>query len=322
MAVTGPWTTVIVPTVGRSPWLADCLESLRRSGGDSMEIFLVAQGMAALKASDEVAKLADRTFYLYDSIGFAAANNHAFEAASGEFVALVNDDVVVHPDWYPLLIEALDQNKDVAAVQGVNLQMTNNDIIDGCGIVWNNFWQAIQLGHGSPREAAPKDTTEVFGVSATAALYRRKHLIQVDLAPAGSAPRIFDEKFYSYYEDVDLACRLQGIGSKALVVPAAIAEHAGSTSGIDISLGTHRLIYCNRYLALARFLGNRFFSQLPRIWRRDFIDTLQAIRRTDASRAAAILAGCLRAAIYLPGFLHSGRPALSIDEIRSFMIDR
>jgi GT2 family glycosyltransferase len=291
---------------------------LRDSGGDSLEIYLVAQGMTALKAVEEAAKLANRTFYLYDAIGFAAANNHAFKAAKTEFIATVNDDVVVEKNWYPALVEALDVSPEIAAVQGVNLRLGEKETLDGCGIAWNRAWQALQIGFGEPHTIAPRKPVEIFGVSATAALYRRQVLAKVDLAPAGQSPIVFDENLYSYYEDVDLACRLRGAGYRAQLVPGARAEHAGSASSRELSLGAHQLIYGNRYLVLARFLGREFRRQFPRIWLRDMVDLGGALRRTDPGLAMAIFGGWARAALRLRRYVHSGAPVMPLEGVKRF----
>src|SRR5262249_20868677 len=135
---------------------------------------------------------------------------------------------------------------------GVNLVLDESGRVDGWGLGWNRALQAVQLGHG---EAAPPLTApmrEVFGVSATAARYRREALAAVAL-PGG---QVFDERLGSYYEDADLACRLRAAGWTALSVPAARARHAGSmTSGIAgtgsaLARARWANVYGNRYLVV------------------------------------------------------------------------
>ncbi len=316
------WATAIVPTVGKSPWLVPCLEALRRSGGGSLQILLVAQGMEALRATERTVGLADQTLYLLDSIGFAAANNHAMAAvaAESELVVTVNDDAIVGERWYESLVKELDDDPELGAVQGVNLRLDDDERLDGYGIGWNRHWQAVQLGHGKPASSAPSEPIEVFGVSATAAIYRRRALAAVTLPGGEVTPQIFDNRFSCYYEDVDLACRLRAAGYKALLVPEARARHAGSTSGSTLSLGSWQLVYSNRYLALARFLGNRFRSQLGVIWRRDAADFLRAVSRGAARRATAVFVGWLRASVLLPRYLHSGGPVLPPAEMKRFVV--
>jgi GT2 family glycosyltransferase len=164
--------SAIVPTLGRSPLLVPCLEALRRDGHD-IEIIVVAQGEAAMDLS---AGLADRVLRPGRNLGFAGGTNLGIAAASGRFVATVNDDVLIEPGWSTALVEALEADPRAAAAQGVNLLLDQPDLADGCGIAWNRWWQAVQIGHGLPAPPGTDGVREVFGVSATAAVFRREAL--------------------------------------------------------------------------------------------------------------------------------------------------
>ncbi len=188
--------------------------------------------------------------------------------------------------------------------------------LDGCGLAWNGWWQAVQLGHDADLAglavltAAPPPpyAIEIFGVSATAALFRRAALERV--APAGN---VFDPRLVSYYEDAELAGRLRAAGFRALLAPRAVAHHAGSASGRTASRERWRLIYGNRYLAAARLLGRGFWPRLPAMVCRDLADVLspRAWRAAPPRRApiAGIALGWARAARLLPAFAHRGAPA-------------
>lgn len=256
--------TAVVPTLGRSPWLVPCLEALRREG---VEIVVVDQGETPLD-------LPERVIRPGKNLGFAAANNLGIAASSREYVATVNDDAVVEPGWTARLVEALDRHPKAAAAQGINISM--DGLVDGCGIEWNRWGQAVQIGHGEPPSQG--EPREVWGVSATAAVYRR--------AALGEMP--FDPRLISYYEDVELAGRLRADGWTALLVPDARARHAGSATGGTMSRERWRLVYGNRWLV----------ARGQPLWRmavRDLVDLARALGRGDLSRAAGIPSGWLRA---------------------------
>ncbi len=280
--------TAVVPTLGRSPYLIPCLEALRQEGLETtLEIILVDQGETPFEIP---AGLVDRILRPGSNLGFAAGTNLGIEAASEEGIATVNDDALVEPGWLDALVKILEEHPGVAAVQGVNLQldwqMDRPERVDGCGIEWNGWWQAVQIGHG---ETAPPPSTaprEVFGVSATAALYRRAALEAVGL---------FDPRLGSYYEDVDLAVRLRAAGWRALLVPAARARHGGSITGRTLSRERWRLIYGNRYAVASRHLGRGFLPRLPVLALRDGIDLGRALLKRDRELAAGIVSGWGRA---------------------------
>ncbi len=299
--------SAVVPTLGRSPHLIPCLEALRDQGA---EIILVDQTEAP---SEVPAGLVDRLLRPGRNLGFAAGTNLGIAAAGGEWIATVNDDAVVEPGWLDSLVAALAADPRVAAVQGVNVIFDAPHLTDGCGLTWNRWWQAVQIGRGRTVPPPGDGAREIFGVSATAAVFRRAALKSV--APEGE---VFDSGLGSYYEDVDLAGRLRAAGWRALLVPAARARHAGSATGSTLSRERWRLIYGNRYLAAARLLGRSFWPRLPRMAARDAIDLARAVKRGDGDLAAGILAGWRRAARHLTAFVRRGDPLVPLSELRRF----
>ena len=146
------------------------------------------------------------------------------------------------------------------------------------------------MGHGEPAPPKEGGVREVFGVSATAALFRRDalHAVAADGA-------VFDPRLVSYYEDVELAGRLRAAGYRALLVPTARARHAGSATGRTMSRERWRLIYGNRWLAAARLLGRGFWPRVPLLALRDLLDLGRAALGGDEARVAGIVAGWGRA---------------------------
>jgi N-acetylglucosaminyl-diphospho-decaprenol L-rhamnosyltransferase len=277
----GQRVTAVVPTLGRSPWLAPCLEALRQDARE-LEIVVVDQ---AERPAGLPTGLADRVIQPGRNLGFAAATNLGIAASSRDFIATVNDDALVEPGWTARLVEALDRNPRAAAVQGVNLVLDRPDLSDGCGIAWNRWGQAVQIGHGRPAPPPDQELREIFGVSATAALYRRAALPEEP----------FDPRLISYYEDVDLAGSLRTAGWTALLVPAARARHAGSATGATMSRERWRLVYGNRWLVAARAFGRGLWPRLPAMALRDLLDLGQALVSGDLPRVAGIPSGWARA---------------------------
>lgn len=302
--------TAVVPTLGCSPCLERCLAAL---GGraQGVERVVVAQGDS--QANRLVASgLAERVLSCPERLGFSAATNRGIAGSQCEFIATVNDDAVVEPGWLDALRAASASPPGappVGAAQGVNLQMASPGLVDGCGLAWNHRWEAVQLGHGEapPPRSAP--AREVFGVSATAALYRRSAL----LAVAGRHG-IFDERLDSFYEDVDLAGRLRAAGFVALCVPAARALHAGSASASRQPARRLAWIYGNRHLVLAALLGEEASPARALAWRTDVRDALKEL--TAPRRLAGIARGWARAFSSLPQWRRTGPPLVALSELR------
>lgn len=306
--------SAVLPTLGRSPLLVPSLRALREDGGSEMEIVVVDQGESPLALPPG---LADRVLRPAGNRGFTGGTNAGIAAASGELVATVNDDLLVERGWTAALAAVLAAEPRAAAAQGVNLLLDRPELADGWGLAWNRAFQAVQLGHGEPAPSPDQPVREVFGVSATAALYRRAALTALAL-PGG---QVFDERLGSYYEDADLAGRLRAAGWKALSVPAARARHAGGASSGKAGPWARRRwasLYGNRWLVAARLLGSGFWPRVPVLAARDGKDLLRALFEGRWAQVAGIGAGWVRALRLLPAFIRRGRPAVPMSEIERF----
>lgn len=306
-----PAITIIVPTIGLSPLLGECLTRLREAEPES-EIVLVSQGAEQVPE----AGLADRTLVLPRNLGFAGGCNHALSETGSDCVALVNDDVIVKHGWLATLLKALTSS-NAAAVQGVNLQLDRPGVVDGCGVGWNRFWRPVQIGRGLP-DPLLTGSREIFGVSATAALYRRSALRDVEIDGLG----VFDSRLISYYEDVELSARLRRAGHGSLCVGEAKALHAGSATARQNPREHLRLMASNRYLVLARALGGSFRRSWPALLARDLLELASLTGRLRHREVAGLLAGLARAARELPHFSHEGDGAETLATLERFRLER
>jgi GT2 family glycosyltransferase len=330
VAVTAPVTSIVVPTLGRSPLLAECLRALRAEAAGDRELIVVAQGGCGEPPSHGAAGDAasrERWIRVERPLGFAGAVNLGVGAASASYVAVMNDDAVVEPGWLAALEAALDADPRAASAQGLNLAGNGPSgagagapgagapTVDGRGLAWNRWLQAVQIGHGETADRVEEAPREVFGVSATAALYRRAALLAVARpapnldrpADPDAPPQVFDSRLGTYYEDADLALRLRAAGHRALSVPSARVWHAGSLTAGD-GVARWRRVHGNRYLVVAGFLGSAFWGRLPLLVLRDLLDLVEVAATGRFRRAAGVLAGWARAARLLPAFARTGPP--------------
>jgi GT2 family glycosyltransferase len=310
-AIACPNLTCIVPTAGRSPHLGECVHAL--AACREAAVLVVTEEGAELSLSDELPS--SRVVTVPPGAGFARACNRGLSKIDTDYVALVNDDALVESDWCSALVAVMESDPDVASAQGTILHLDDDASIDGCGIGWNRHWQAVQIDRGSvPDYDAP--TRDIFGVSGTAAVFRRSSLEQTALRPG----EYFEPLLGSYYEDVELACRLRSQGFRSVHVPRARARHSGGASSVDAARWRWTRIYGNRLLVLARLWGSRFPQQLPGLWIRDNLDLARATVRLDSDRFAGIVAGWARACKRSRHFRHRGSPMLPMAELRQFQI--
>lgn len=173
------------------------------------------------------------------NLGFAGGANAALRHSTADYVALVNNDVVLDPDWLAHVRDALDRDPQLGAVQTIIRRP--NGRIDGAGIdISDGTFR--QIGHGSD-VGAP--LAVAWGVSATATLYRRSAI----------GDCFFDERFFAYYEDVELSARLRASGWRIAVLPVVAATHRGSSSASILGRNALRLRTRNRYLVARAHRG-------------------------------------------------------------------
>lgn len=154
------------------------------------------------------------------------------------YVLVTNPDVVLEPDYLEKLVDQVDRRPEVgsacgkllrvvARLDGESVEGDRTNIIDSAGLMVMKSRRAVDRGAGETDEDARfGKTEEVFGVSGALALYRLSALD--DVAYDG---QYFDEDFFVYKEDVDLAWRLRLRGWASLYVPRAAAFHYRTAYG-------------------------------------------------------------------------------------------
>jgi GT2 family glycosyltransferase len=157
-----------------------------------------------------------------ENVGFAKANNRAVrEFVRHPWVALLNADAFPERDWLLHLTRAATSHPGFCAFASKLLMDHEPDRLDGAGDSYHTSGMAWREGHGQIEETGHDEPREVFSACAAAALIRKDAFLEV-----GG----FDEAFFCYFEDVDLAFRLRLRGHRVLYVPQAVARHVGSAS--------------------------------------------------------------------------------------------
>ena len=157
---------------------------------------------------------------LAQNAGFARANNVAARAACRfDALALMNPDVIADPGWLDALLTAAEADPGAAGFASRMLMASAPAYLDGAGDSYHVSGRAWQKGYGVRSTMWPAGDAEVFAPCAAAALYRRDAFEEV-----GG----FDERFFCYFEDVDLAFRLRLRGYRCNYVHAAVVQHFGS----------------------------------------------------------------------------------------------
>ncbi|MCC7359659.1 MAG: glycosyltransferase family 2 protein [Anaerolineales bacterium] len=239
-----PLVSVVIVTWNGLRFLPECWAALRAQTYAPIEVIVVDNG--STDGSGQwlaVQTPAPRVIVNAGNRGFAAANNQGLAAARGEYVALLNNDAYPEPGWLAALVAAAEADPGVGLLGGLLLFADRPHIVqsagicvDRCGITWDAAGGELAAQQGDqPRPS--------FGPSAGAALYRRELL-----AALGG----FDEAFFAYLEDVDLAWRARRAGWRAVLVPSARVKHVHSGTGRQGSALKTFYLARNKYRLLVK----------------------------------------------------------------------
>lgn len=168
---------------------------------------------------------------LPENVGFARANNIGVAAVPDcDWVALLNPDAFAQPGWTEALLRGTERFPEADSFASCMLVAADPRVVDGAGDAYRVDGLAWPRSQGGPATDLSREPHEVFSPSGGAALYRRRTYVE-----AGG----LCERFFCYYEDVDLGFRLRAEGHACMFLPDAVVHHVGSAltgKGSDFSV--------------------------------------------------------------------------------------
>jgi O-antigen biosynthesis protein len=239
--------SIVVPVFNKWPVTDACLRSIESAAASSNLAAEILLGDDA--STDETstawaryssARWPVRHLRSESNVGFLRNVNRAAGEARGEYLCLLNNDVIVESGWLDTLVATLEQQPDVGAVGPLFLDR-HGRILE-CGGMAHADGTARQLGHGQPvSDRRYRYLNDVDYVSA-ACLVTRTELFR---ALGG-----FDERYApAFYEDTDLCLQLAERGMRVLVNPQVhIVHHEGTTHGVAGGLKRYQQINRHKFL--------------------------------------------------------------------------
>lgn len=214
-----PKISVIVINYNSGERLRRCLSCLAAQSFTDFETIVIDNASTdGSENAAEVSSLAVELIKSKTNIGFAAGNNLAARRACGDWLAFLNPDAYAAPDWLEKLLSSTIEYPFADAFGSTQIDALDPSKLDGAGDAYHAFGLPYRGHFGWPVESLPPDG-EVFAPCAAAALYRRRVFEKL-----GG----FEERFFCYGEDVDLAFRLRLMGGCVVQVAEARVLHEGS----------------------------------------------------------------------------------------------
>jgi GT2 family glycosyltransferase len=240
--------SVVVIAYRQREALARCLESVLAAGEQvegGIELIVVDNGGLAGFVRERCPPA--RVVEPGCNLGFAGGVGAGAAAASADWIALVNDDAHLDAGALRALLEAGRADARIGAVAAQVRFAAAPGVVNSAGIGVDTLGVASERFAGRPASAAAA-AGPVFGASGSVVLYRAAMLDQI-----GG----FDERFFAYLEDADVAWRARAAGWSAWYEPAALAYHEGSASTGAGAPEKYLLVGRNRVRLLARNMTRR-----------------------------------------------------------------
>jgi GT2 family glycosyltransferase len=242
--------SIHIVTYNSSEHIDDCLEAVLKQS-HPIERIVVIDNASKDDTLFRLAKWSEHCTIVKNKVnnGFAGGHNQAIRMTDTDYCLILNPDVVLEPDYVHNTVKSLKNHSQAGSATGKLLFKADPTHIDSTGLVINKARRAFDRGaHQSSYQFVQAE--EVFGVSGAAAMYAREMINDISLNG-----EFFDEDFFAYKEDVDVAWRAQLLGWKAYYEPEAIAFHErGWKEGGRSSkpLFVRRLSYINRYKMMVK----------------------------------------------------------------------
>jgi GT2 family glycosyltransferase len=215
---------VVVTHSAPAATLTSCVESIRAAGGIDRIVVVDNGGTAAVDGDDvELVRTPNR--------GYGAAANEGFRRAfalGASSVALLNDDITVRAGWSAPLRSALAEPGVGAAQPKLLIAGSDPPRINSLGVTIGRDGAGTDIGDGvsdhgpeAHDRSTGGDASEIERFTGGAVMFSPEFLRET-----GG----FDERFFLYYEDADLAARGAALGWHYVLVPVSVVEHERSAT--------------------------------------------------------------------------------------------
>lgn len=244
-----PKVTILIPNYNGKKWLEQLLPTLEKATYPNKEILIVNNG-----STDDSARFLKKNYphvcvvEIKKNRGYAGANNFGVKYASGKYILFLNNDTIVTPNFLEPLVDKIESDKKIGAVQPQIRHMVQRNVIDSIGSFFTFTGFLYHYGYFQPhRQKKYQKELLLYSVKGACFLMRKK-----DYLDLGG----IDESFVTYVEESDLCHRILLSGKKIIYVPQSVVYHFG---GGDMHIMTKNEV------VIFRSFRNRFVSYLKNL---------------------------------------------------------
>lgn len=213
-----PELTLSIVSHGQAPLVADLLDDLARCVATPLRVILTLN----LPEQDALWRRRDYPFEIEPvrnpfRRGFGANHNAALKKAGTRYFCVLNPDIRLRSDPFPVLLSALEDRRTGVAAPTV----TDPGLVpEDHARAFPSLFSLVAKAFGSRPHTPLPPGQAIYHPDWVAGMFM---LFRCDtLRTLGG----FDERYFLYYEDVDLCARMRARGFEVAVCPAAAVIHA------------------------------------------------------------------------------------------------
>ncbi|HEY4686892.1 MAG TPA: glycosyltransferase family 2 protein, partial [Candidatus Subteraquimicrobiales bacterium] len=213
-----PLVTIVIVNLDGREYLGECLGSLEKLTypRDKTQVILVDNG-----SSDGSCEWVRKNYSWVEvmqngqNLGFTRAINQGAKKSKGEYLAFLNNDTRVDPNWLQELVEPARTNPEVVCV-GSKILNWDGKTIDFVQAALSFYGHGFKIDAGSADIKKKGRVAPILFASGGAMLVDKK----IYLESGG-----FDEDYFAFFEDVDFGWRLWVLGHKVVLAPNSLVYH-------------------------------------------------------------------------------------------------
>ncbi|MCC6750469.1 MAG: glycosyltransferase family 2 protein [Deltaproteobacteria bacterium] len=251
-----PLVSAVVVNWNGGDMLFESLESLFGQSYGRIEVILVDNASTDGSGDEAVRRFGSRLHVIWnvENTGFAFANNQGIAQARGEWIFLLNNDAIADREAIRELVDFGASRREVGMLACRVLQKDAPDHFDSVGLLFYPDGVARSRGWAERDEGQYDRAEEILAPNACAAMYRRAMLEEVG---------VFDDAYFMYLEEMDLAVRGQLSGWRCWYVPSARAWHKKSATAGNSSSKKAYFVERNRVWNAVKLLPRGMLVRSP-----------------------------------------------------------
>lgn len=219
-----PLVSIIIVNWNGGEVMRQCIESLSKIDYANWELIVVDNGstdgsvekIKKLNIKNQNYKSKLKIIRNKTNLGFAVANNQGYKVSRGKYILLLNNDTKVEPDFLTKLVSHIKQDLSVGVIQPKIFLMDKPEYLDNAGSFLTRSGFLEHWGFGEKDGKEFNSEREIFSAKGACMLIRREVIEKVEL---------FDDDFFSYFEESDFCWRVWMNGWKVLFYPEAKIYH-------------------------------------------------------------------------------------------------